>query len=158
MLFLAFEEKNIFAMPSRYKIEKTATDLLQELFGEAESPEVEVFETEVREVQTVKTFAQNLQEKIEMKTTPAKACEIVPSKKSLKSEMALFEATNQKGELLQKLFLVLKNISPTSIFSEQAFSISASFIPKVRSKLSDQAIDDLCFEKGYFANEGYSYN
>ena len=74
--------------------------------------------------------------------------------------MALFEATQgqQMGELLTKLFLALKNIAPTSIASEQAFSVSASFISKIRSLLSDQAIDDLMFEKGYFANEGYFYN
>ena len=54
--------------------------------------------------------------------------------------------------------LALKNIAPTSIASEQAFSVSASFISKIRSLLSDQAIDDLMFEKGYFANEDYFYN
>ena len=34
---------------------------------------------------------------------------------------------------------------------------AANFVTKIRSKLSDQAIDDLCFEKGYFANEGFTY-
>ena len=159
-LFTALGEKDIFAMPSRSKIENTAMDLLNELFGGTEDQEVEVFE-EVNAVPTVKTFAQNLQEKIEMKTTP-KPLDISPSntKKLLKSEMALFEATQgqQRGELLTKLFLALKNIAPTSIASEQAFSVSASFISKIRSLLSDQAIDDLMFEKGYFANEGYFYN
>ena len=43
------------------------------------------------------------------------------------------------------------------MWSEQAFSISSNFITQKRSLLSDQAIDDLCFEKGYFANEGLSY-
>ena len=92
-----------------------------------------------------------------MKTTPRMA-EVLPSNKSLKSEMNYYGTTGQRGDNLQKLFLVLKNIAPTSIASEQAFSISANFIPKMRSLLSDQAIDDLCFEKGYFANEGYTYN
>lgn len=145
-------------MPSKFKIEKVATDLLTELFGEIEDPEIEVHQTEEIEIQTASTFAQSLQQKIDKKTTP-KISEVVPTKKSLKSEMNLFEATNgqQKGENLQKLFLVLKNIAPTSIASEQAFSISSDFIRKKRSLLSDQAIDDLCFEKGYFANEGLSY-
>ena len=67
---------------------------------------------------------------------------------TLKSEMKLFEATingQQRGDLLQKLFVILKNIAPTSIASEQSFSIAANFVAKIRSKLSDQAIDDLCF-------------
>ena len=42
-------------------------------------------------------------------------------------------------------------------WSEQAFSIPSNFITQKRSLLSDQAIDDLCFEKGNFANEGLSY-
>ena len=51
----------------------------------------------------------------------------------------------------------LKNIAPTSIASEQTFSIATDFIPKKRSKLSDEAIDDLIFEKGYFQNENWKY-
>ena len=51
----------------------------------------------------------------------------------------------------------LKNIAPTSIASEQTFSIATDFIPKKRSKLSDKAIDDLIFEKGYFQNENWKY-
>ena len=90
-----------------------------------------------------------------MKTT-SKNHDVVPSSKSLKAEMKLYETTGEKGESLKKLELVLKNISPTSIYSEQAFSISASLIPSVRSLLSDEAIDDLCFETGYFSNYGYT--
>ena len=146
-------------MPTRSKIEKLANDLLTELYGENEDPEIEVHETEEVEMQTALTFAESLQQEIDRKTAP-KTSEDVSIKKSLKSEMALFEATNgkQKGECLQKVELVVKNISPTSIYSEQAFSLSSDFITKKRSLLSDQAIDDvLCFEKGYFANEGLSY-
>ena len=50
-----------------------------------------------------------------------------------------------------------ENIAPTSIASEQTFSIATDFIPKKRSKLSDKAIDDLIFEKGYFQNENWKY-
>ena len=31
------------------------------------------------------------------------------------------------------------------------------FTPKKRSLLSEEAIDDLIFEKGYFENEGWKY-
>ena len=47
-----------------------------------------------------------------------------------------------------------RNIAPTSVFSEQAFSIAGNLITKYRNRLSDQSIDDLCFEKGYFLKEG----
>ena len=35
------------------------------------------------------------------------------------------------------------------------FSIATSFVTKLRSKLNDQSIDDLQFEKDYFAKESY---
>ena len=162
MIFSAFPvEEDIFAMPSRSEIEKLATELLNELYLDDDTLEVEVSHNEETgsEVPTVSTFAQNLKNKISLKKTP-KIRDAISIKKSLKSEMQLFEATNgeQRGECLSKLFLVLKNIAPTSIACERAFSIATSFIPKVRSLLSDEAIDDLCFEKGYFANEKLSYN
>ena len=68
--------------------------------------------------------------------------------------MAFYEATNIRGPNLENLNLVLKNISPTSVLSEQAFSIAGNLVTKYRNRLSDQAIDDLTFEKGYFLKEG----
>ena len=66
-----------------------------------------------------------------------------------------FENTGQRGESLEKLFQVLKNVAPTSVAAEQAFSVAASFITSRRLRLSDKSIDDLCFEKAYFDNNGY---
>ena len=56
---------------------------------------------------------------------------------------------------LQLYLLTETAYSPTSVYCEQAFSIATSFITKLRSRLSDQSIDDLQFEKGYFAKESY---
>ena len=53
------------------------------------------------------------------------------------------------------MYIILKNIAPTSVSSEQAFSVAGSFVPNRRLRLSDESIDDLCFEKSYFDNNGY---
>ena len=37
-----------------------------------------------------------------------------------------------------------------------AFSVAGNLVTKYRNRLSDQAIDDLTFEKGYFLKEGHS--
>ena len=108
-----------------------------------------------KKVLLAKTYAQSLQEEIEKETAPKSYDYEVPNTKNLQSEMALFENTNRRGDNLEKLNLVLRNISPTSVYCEQAFSIATSFITKLRSRLSDQSIDDLQFEKGYFAKESY---
>ena len=57
--------------------------------------------------------------------------------------------------MYEKLYIILKNIAPTSVSSEQAFSVAGSFVPNRRLRLSDESIDDLCFEKSYFDNNGY---
>ena len=54
--------------------------------------------------------------------------------------------------------MVLKNIAPTSVYAEQAFSVASSFVPNRRSRLTDLSIDDLCFKKAYFDNNGYWTN
>ena len=141
-------------MPSRVTLEKTAHKYLKELYEiEDEAGELEVCE-EIEEQQGPKTLAQSLQDEIDRGTVPKSFVESQVTNNALRSEMALFEATGRRGDSLEKLFLSLKNIAPTSVFSEQAFSIAGNLITKYRNRLGDQAIDDLCFEKGYLLKEG----
>jgi hypothetical protein len=70
--------------------------------------------------------------------------------KSLSKEMSAFEASKQRTGNLEKLYRALLNIAPTSVASERAFSVSGSFVSRRRKGLSNEAIDDLCFLKGYF--------
>ena len=75
----------------------------------------------------------------------------------VKQPFIKYDLSYKKNARKKMLDDALKNIAPTSIASEQTFSIATYFIPKKRSKLSDEAIDDLIFEKGYFENEGWKY-
>ena len=121
MIFLAFAaEKDMFAMPSRDVIEKLATKILIEKFDtKVDDVEGKTSDDEEKiEISTASTFAQSLQEKInakKKKTNSNQSAETLPIKNVLKSEMKLFECSGQKGELLTKVDLTLKNISPTSI-------------------------------------------
>ena len=54
---------------------------------------------------------------------------------------------------LEKLYQALRSIPPTSVVSEQAFSISGSFVTKKRCRMSDDTLNDLCFLQGYFCNK-----
>ena len=101
-----------------------------------------------------KKFKERIKKKINEASTP-KTTEGPPTKKSIQSEMSHYENTKQLGDNLEKLFLVLKNIAPTSVSAEQAFSVAGSFVPNRRSRLTDVSIVDLCFEKSYFDNNGY---
>jgi len=42
-------------------------------------------------------------------------------------------------------------------FTGLKYKIATDFTPKKRSLLSDEAIDDLIFEKGFFENEEWKY-
>ena len=77
----------------------------------------------------------------------------------VKQPFIKYDLSYKKNARKKMLDDALKNIAPTSIAtaSEQTFSIATDFIPKKRSKLSDKAIDDLIFEKGYFQNENWKY-
>lgn len=74
----------------------------------------------------------------------------IEMKKTLKLELAAYDKTNVLGMNLQKLLSVLNSIQPTSTESERVFSLSSHFCTKIRSRLSDKSLNNLCFLKSYF--------
>lgn len=75
----------------------------------------------------------------------------VPTQKAIiKQELASFEATNELGPLLSKVFNALKTIQPTSTESERVFQTSSIFCSKRHARLNDKSVDVLCFRKSYF--------
>ena len=72
---------------------------------------------------------------------------------SIAKDFAAFEGSGKRTENLEKLYQALRSIPPTSVVSEQAFSISGSFVTKKRCRMSDDTLNDLCFLQGYFCNK-----
>ena len=68
----------------------------------------------------------------------------------IQKEMSLFEGGSTRGDHLQKAYNFLLTIKPTSVEAERAFSAAGLFCTKIRTRLSDQTLDDLCFLKAYF--------
>ena len=68
----------------------------------------------------------------------------------IKSEMKFFEENGVRGNILESVYSFLIAIPPSSVESERAFSIAGNFCTKVRSRLGDAALSDLCFLKAYF--------
>ena len=52
--------------------------------------------------------------------------------------------------MYEKLYIILKNIAPTSVSSEQAFSVAGSFVPNRRLRLS-LVISFFAKNKNFFA-------
>lgn len=70
-------------------------------------------------------------------------------KATLKCELAIYERSNILGKNLQTLLSALNGIQPTSTECERVFSLSSRFCTKIRSRLSDKSLNNLCFLKSY---------
>ena len=150
--------EKIFKVPTRSALESFAMKLIKRLFP---SPEISVdkFDNEVEvalENQDEKklSFEEQVKAKMNKFVTP-KPVDLTTSQalKTLRKEMDIYEATNEKSPNLKYLFEALKQISPTSVASERAFSCSGSIVTKKRSCLDDGTINDLCFLQGVFKNK-----
>ena len=71
-------------------------------------------------------------------------------KDDIVKEMQEFEVNVVLGENLQKSLAMLSSMKPTSIASEQAFSVAGQFVTKIRSNLGDETLDALCLLRAYF--------
>ena len=141
----------IFKMPSKAKLEELAIDLLVRHYEE-NVDSVEENEVEIAQPVQEMTFKEKLKAKLSAYSAPStsKANEITTLQKSIKKEMELFQVTNVRSSNLEKLYTILQNVAPTSVSSERAFSNSSDFVPKKRSCLGDESLDDLCFLKAVF--------
>jgi len=63
--------------------------------------------------------------------------------------MMIFEATGQRPAYLEKVYNAIKSLPPTSVEAERAFSAAGLFITKLRSRLSDDSVNLLCFLRKY---------
>ena len=55
--------------------------------------------------------------------------------------------------LIDAIFRALKEILPTLVEAERAFSAAGLFSTKICSRLSDAAIDSCCFLRNYLKNK-----
>ena len=65
----------------------------------------------------------------------------------IKNEMKIFESHpyHKRPETLEKIFLSLKSIPPSSVEAERAFSSTSFFSTKMRGNLSDETLTSLVF-------------
>lgn len=70
--------------------------------------------------------------------------------KTLICELAFYDKSNVLGTNLKLLKSALNSIQPTSTECERVFSLSSLFCTKIKSRLSDESLNNLCFLKSYF--------
>ena len=73
----------------------------------------------------------------------------------IKREMAVFEGSGGKqiGEKLAFLKNALATVPPTSVEVERLFSAAGLFVTKLRTSMSDEMLDTLCFLRAVLLSE-----
>ena len=145
--------------PSKTELQKKARDLYMRLFWSPPESRVAEEEREDQEQPNPKrSKLEELQSFLQENEEPATAAE--PSFSSpaeilaeIKREMIIFENTKKRPALLDTIFRALKTIPPTSVEAERAFSAAGLFLTKIRSRLSDAAIDNCCFLRNFLKNK-----
>ena len=136
-------------------MQKKAKELLHRLFPNQsdQDDKCQVVSDQNTKIVQEKTISEKLENFIQELT-------YVTSKKLpnissfIDKEFNVFAATEVRTPNLELLYNTLLTIPPTSVEAERAFSAAELFITKLRSRLSDNSIDALCFLRTYYIQKG----
>lgn len=139
-----------FKLASKSSTQQLGSKLLERLFetsndtSTAEDESSDEQEEEFRDI--IKKNIADRWKKGSQKGSKAENTNVV------QKDFRFYEQHQQKSPLLEKLFQSLCSIPPTSTQSERNFSLSGNFVTKLRSRLTPEHVDILCFLKSYFLN------
>ena len=122
------EEHEIFNMPSKIVLQKTANSLLSRLFP---TKDIEILDQVERGKGQKEVEQLSLQEELEEAIEHSAKKQRQNSNdefKAISKEMMVFEATSKRTANLELLFNALETIPPTSVESERAFSAAGLFV------------------------------
>ena len=66
----------------------------------------------------------------------------------IRQDTSLFEGG--RGRILQLVYDYLLSVPPTSVESERAFSAAGGVCSKLRTRLGDETLDNLCMLRTFF--------
>ena len=142
-------DDEFFRMTSYHLIIKFAKSILIRLYPE------KIFEEETRNLASKEQSESNNDASLQSKLFNS-ICEVLAPPKidhdfsCLLKEFNIFKSGGEMSGNMRLIFIALKSIKPTSTESERAFSESGNLVSLRRTRLSDKAIDALCFLKCYF--------
>ena len=157
-------ENSLIEMASRSDITRNIRRLVARLKNEVGnktivpiSDELLDFDVDEPEAPLAKRAkSKNIEEEMElefnqaMQGSPKSAKDSSTLHQTIKKEMELFENGGNRGSNLRFVYELLLNVKPTSVESERAFSTSGNFCSKLRTRLADNTLSNICYLKSYF--------
>ena len=121
-----------------------------------------IFNVDDDEVDQRNKISLTLKEKLEIAVSK-KICSRLPesgidrNKKgltlSIKIELPFFETNGIRRKYLTLIYNYLLSIQPTSVESERAFSVAGLICTRIRSRMGDNSLNNLCFLRSYINNQ-----
>jgi len=71
----------------------------------------------------------------------------------IRQEIALFEGGGSRGRHLQFVYDYLLTVPPSSVEAERAFSAAGIVCSRLRTRLDDATLDNLCFLRTFFRSD-----
>jgi len=95
-----------------------------------------------------KLLQQNIQQSLlQPKTRNLKKSSI---QSAIRNELKFWDDGGSRGPFLENIYKNLLCIPPTSVEAERAFSAAGAFSTKIRSRLNDTTLDNLCMLRSFF--------
>ena len=145
------EEHEIFNMPSKSVLQKTAKNLLFKLFPT--NPDDLEFIQEVYGSENLEENPLSLEDKLEEAIQHLAKIQRHNSNnefKAVSKEILVYEATGKRTANLELLFNALDTIPATSVESERAFSAAGLFVTKIRSRIVTTSSELIFYKKKFF--------
>lgn len=146
-----FGSKNLHFKPSTKNVtQQLGINLMARFFGEEENEVVICRPDDFSASTQGLTLQQKLQKSIKETTASQSQSE---KDENYKKEFQYYDRYQKRSPRLDQLFDGLCSVQPTSTQSERNFSLAGGFVSKLRTRLTDNHVDALCFLKSYFINQ-----
>lgn len=141
-----------FKMLNRQQCKGTAVFILRHFEKSPAQPDDDALPVQPIDSQGSASSMDEFYQKMEAKKRKEPVPTVASKEKALEAELSVYDKIGTKGPLLQKILLVTRTVRPTTVECERAFSIAGAFCNKIRSRMSDETLNCLCFLKAYYNN------
>lgn len=128
-------------------VNKFALSLQERLYPSAENSPLQTAEIVSTSAENL-SFAEGLSQRVGNRWGKQQLSEVPET--DFQKDLRVYATRQEKSPMVEKLFLALCSIPPTSTQSERNFSLAGNFVSKLRTRLTPQHVDVLCFLKSYF--------